>query len=243
MNLFAVNTKNQILADLFVSNEMKSMLSKFDGGAGNQDLKSELFEALLNYPDEKIIDAHSRKEVMNIAVAIVQRMLFQKGSKFHRTYRRTVYEYSEAILNEPEGIEIEQKKQHETNLAKLNNCIQNELDFCERVVIEAYIDEGSKTVVKQKTKLPERSFNQIFSNGVKKIKSGVMGKTIGNYVVFNVEFKIDCEESVNPDNINDIMDEFMEFMKYKLERKNIPSKRKQTNYVKEITEARLKSII
>ena len=243
MNHSAASIKNQILADLFVSKDMKSMLSKFDGGAGNDDLKSELFEALLRYPDEKIIDAHSRNEVMNIAVGIVQRMLFQKGSKFHRTYRRTVYEYSEAILNEPLDEGVEQKVQHEKNLAKLNDCIQNELDFCERVVIQAYIDEGSKTVVKQKTKLPERSFNQIFSNGVKKIKSGVMGKTIGNYVLFNVEFKIDCEDNVNPDNINDLMDEFMEFMKYKLERKSIPSKRKQTNYVKEITEARLKAII
>lgn len=243
MNLSVVSSKNQILADLYVSNEMKSLLSKFDGGAGNDDLKSELFEAMLNYPDEKIIDAHSRNEVMNIAAGIVQRMLFQKGSKFHRTYRKTVYEYSEAIINEADTNDIEHKKQKESNLEKLSNCIQKDLDFCEQVVIEAYLQEGSKTIVKQQTRLPERSFNQIFSNGVKKIKTGVMGKTIGNYVVFNVEFKIDCEENVNPDNINDLMDEFMEFMKYKLERKNIPSKRKQTNYVKEITEARLKSII
>lgn len=243
MNHSIAPSKNQIIADLFVSKEIKSMLSKFDGGAGNEDLKSELFEVLLKYPDEKIIDAHSRKEVINIAVAIVQRMLFQKGSKFHRTYRKTVYEYSEAILNEADTGDIDLKKQKEGNLDKLSNCIQNELDFCEQVVIEAYLQEGSKTVVKQQTRLPERSFNQIFSNGIKKIKTGVMGKTIGNYVVFNVEFKIDCEENVNPDNINDLMDEFMEFMKYKLERKSIPSKRKQNNYVKEITEARLKSII
>lgn len=243
MNLSAVFTKNQILADLFVSSDIKKMLAKFDGGAGNEDLKSELFEALLNYPDEKIIEAHSRNEVMNIAAGIVQRMLFQKGSRFHRTYRRTVYEYSEAILNEADSNDIERKKQKETNLEKLNACIQNDLDFCEQVVIEAYLQEGSKTIVKQQTRLPERSFNHIFNNGVKKIKTGVMGKTIGNYVLFNVEFKIDCEENVTPDNINDLMDEFMEFMKYKLERKSIPSKRKQTNYVKEITEARLKSII
>lgn len=244
MSLSHVPNKNQIIADLYTSKEVASMLAKHDGGAGNEDLKSELFEALLKYPEQKIIDAHSRNELLYIATGIVQRMLFQKGSRFHRTFRRTMYEYSEAILTQADdSAELEYKEKEEAGLNKLQKCLQTDLDFCERVVIESYLLEGTKRRAIEKTTLPERSFKHILSNGMKKIKSGVMGKTIGNYVLFNVEFKIDCEENIDAENINDLMDEFMEFMKYKMERKSIPNKRKQSNYVKEITEARLKSII
>jgi len=244
MNHSPVLNKNQIIADLYTSKEITLMLSKHDGGAGNDDLKSELFEALLKYSEEKIIGAYQRNELLFIATGIVQRMLFQKGSKFHRTFRKTVYEYSEAILTQQEDkSDLEHKKRKEDGLTKLDDCIQNELDFCEQVVIRSYLKEGTQLASIKETKLPERSFFQIYNNGLKKIKSGVMGKTIGNYVLFNVEFKIDCEENVNAENINDLMDEFVEFMKYKMEKKAIPNKRKQTNYIKEIKEARLKSII
>jgi len=244
MNHSPALNKNNIIAELYQSKEIAAMLSKHDGGGGNDDLKSELFLALLNYPDEKIIEAHKRNELLFITTGIVQRMLFQKGSKFHRQFRQTVYEYSEATLRNPDDkTELEYKQRKEDGLHKMQECIQTDLDFCEQVAVQAYLREGTKGMAVKKTGLPERSFRLILNNGIKKIKSGVMGKTIGSYVYFNVEFIIDCEENVNAENINDLMDEFLEFMKYKMEKKSIPNKRSQTNYIKEIKEARLKSII
>ena len=101
MNHSGAYIKNQILTDLFKSRELCEMLGKFDAGAGNEDLKSELFFVLCNQSESKIIELNANKQMMFFATGIIQKMVFQKG-KFYRTYRKTNIELNNNIEIESE---------------------------------------------------------------------------------------------------------------------------------------------
>ncbi len=79
MNPSGAYIKNQILTDLFKSRELCEMLGKFDAGAGNEDLKSELFFVLCNQSESKIIELNANKQMMFLYACVrVQSLLLAK---------------------------------------------------------------------------------------------------------------------------------------------------------------------
>jgi hypothetical protein len=61
-----------ILAEFYQSPDLDKMLSKFNAGAGQDDLKSELFATLCEKKDELIVDLFQKKQLMFYATGIVQ---------------------------------------------------------------------------------------------------------------------------------------------------------------------------
>ena len=237
--------RNQIISELYVSKDIADIIRKHDGGAGNEDLKSELFVALLNTDENKLIEMYRKGELIYFAAGIVRRMIFQTGSKFHRTYRKCFHEYTDALLNEKDESDIEIKIERDKKVKQVHEIYQSELDFCEQAVLTAYLKEGGVTNGSKATGLPMRSFHKILNTAKQKMKTGVNGKLQGNYAVLTVDVLIDCESDLTPENINEMIDEFADYMRLKLEKKTIPTKRqpKNTNIVKEIKPVKLKQII
>ena len=66
---------------------------------------------------------------------------------------------------------------------------------------------------------------------------------MGNYIVVTGEFVLDIPQDVTPDNINDILDETLDYMKMRLEGRMIPSKEKTNGYIKDIKPLKAKKII
>jgi DNA-directed RNA polymerase specialized sigma24 family protein len=229
-----------ILADFYQSAELNKMLSKFNAGGGQDDLKSELFAVLCEKPENTIIDLWSKKQLMFFATGVVQRMIFQKGNRFHRRYRMQVYEYNEAIYEEPND---ESRIEREKQLQELEGAIEKDLHWVERAMIKLHQELGSMEKISKETKISMKQVDRIYKKGKEKIRTAMTGKMIGNYLLVSNEMLIDVPEDVTPDNINDILEEVHEYMMQRLHGRIIPSKSKKNGYIKEIQPIRVKKVI
>jgi hypothetical protein len=75
-----------------------------------------------------------------------------------------------------------------------------------------------------------------------KINDAINGKMIGNYVVASMDIVFDVSESVNAENINDILEEAWEYINYRVNGTKVPSNAIDT-YIKEIKPIKLKRIV
>jgi len=190
-----------ILADFYQSAELNKMLSKFNAGGGQDDLKSELFD---------------------------------------RRYRMQVYEYNEAIYEEPND---ESRIEREKQLQELEGAIEKDLHWVERAMIKLHQELGSMEKISKETKISMKQVDRIYKKGKEKIRTAMTGKMIGNYLLVSNEMLIDVPEDVTPDNINDILEEVHEYMMQRLHGRIIPSKSKKNGYIKEIQPIRVKKVI
>lgn len=229
-----------ILTDFYQSDELNQMLCKFNAGGGQDDLKSELFAVLCEKPENTIIDLWMKKQLMYFATGIVQRMIFQKGSRFHRRYRSEVYEYNEAIYNEPND---EGAKDREKQLQELEQAIDKDLHWVEKAMIRLHQELGSMERISKETKISMKQVERIYKKGKEKIRTAMTGKMIGNYLLVTNEMLIDVPEDVTPDNVNEILEEVHEYMMQRLHGRIIPSKSKKNGYIKEIQPIKVKKVI
>ncbi len=120
------------------------MLSKYDAGAGQQDLKSELFLILSEKPDEFIVELHEKDHLYFYCTRIIQNFIFQKNNQFQRTYRK--------YFSELPDLEHEETKQdkilQEEMLERLEETI-NKLNEVEQTVIRLYLKTGSVKQVRK----------------------------------------------------------------------------------------------
>lgn len=216
------------------------MLAKFNAGGGQQDLKSELFAALCEKEESLICEMHQKGQLLFYATAIVQRMVFQTGGRFSRRYRNQTYEYNEQILNET----LEpQNNDKEIKLQALEDAIENKLHWVEKSILQLHQDLGSIEKISKGTKISSKQIKRIYDKTKEKLRTSVSGKLMGNYIVVTQELILDMPDAVTPDNINDILDETLEYMKQRLEGRIIPSKQKTNGYIKEIQPLRVKKVI
>jgi hypothetical protein len=85
--------------------------------------------------------------------------------------------------------------------------------------------------------------SNIISKAKRKVQTQMSGKLIGSYLHCNLDIIIDVSSVLNPDNAMDLMDEVHEFIKYRIEGQQIPTKTNQDAFIKEIKPARIKKII
>jgi len=236
-DLAASSTK--ILTDLFLSPQIKEMLSKHDAGAGDEDLKSELFLVLCNQPKEKINQMSEDGQLLFFATGIVRRMIFQKNSKFHRTYRKCIYEYEDHHDQQHEEYDVEKDKIE----TEVGEAVDKSLHWVEKSMLKIYLDAGSKKQASELTGIGYRQVSNIISKAKRKVQTQMSGKLIGSYLHCNLDIIIDVSSVLNPDNAMDLMDEVHEFIKYRIEGQQIPTKTNQDAFIKEIKPARIKKII
>lgn len=230
----------KILADLYESEKLNQMLGKFNAGAGQDDLKSELFLVLCEKDENTIIDLWAKNQLMFFATGIVQRMIFQKGNRFNRRYRTKTIEFSEAIFDQPTD---ESKQERESQLQQMEQAIEKELHWVEKAMIKLHQELGSMERISKETKISMKQVDRIYKKGKEKIKTAMTGKVIGNYLLVTNEMLIDMPENVTPDNVNDILEEVHEYMIQRLHGRIIPSKSKKNGYIKEIQPIKVKKII
>lgn len=232
-------TKNQILTIFYSSDELNRMLKKHDGGAGNDDLKSELMLVLCSQPEEKIIELHEKKQLMYFATGIVQRMIFQKGSKFTRTYRKTYLEYTDNHEQEQESYD----KEKDVKEQKVFDVIEKDLHWVEKSMLQIYLQKGGLYKAAQATGIPVRQVSQILKKIRCKIDTAMNGKLVGNYVIGSMEFVLDVNTDVTPETVLDLLDEALDYVKSKLEGVQIPTKNGNDAYFKEIKPIKIKKVI
>jgi hypothetical protein len=233
-------TSRSIISNLWADPKLNDMLSKFNAGAGQEDLKSELFAVLCEKENDFICDLWAKKQLLFYCTGIVQKMIFQPGNRFHRRYRTQSYEYTEAMLNvSDDGYNADK----ESKLQNLEAAIEKDLHWVERSMVKLHQDLGSMERISKATKISMKQVDRIYKKAKEKIKTSLSGKLMGNYIVVTNEFVLDIPQDVTPDNINDILDETLEYMRMRLEGRMIPSKEKTNGYIKDIKPLKAKKVI
>ena len=233
-------TSRSIISQLWSDPKLNEMLSKFNAGAGQDDLKSELFAVLCEKDNDFICDLWSKNQLLFYCTGIVQRMIFQPGNRFHRRYRTQSYEFTEAILNTTDEVYNAEK---EKKLQDLEAAMDKDLHWVEKSMVKLHQDLGSMEKISKVTKISFNQVDRIYKKAKEKLRTSLSGKLMGNYIVVNSEFVLDIPQDVTPDNINEILDETLEYMKMRLEGRMIPSKEKTNGYIKEIKPLKVKKII
>lgn len=233
-------TSRSIISNLWSDPKLNEMLSKFNAGAGQDDLKSELFAVLCEKDESFILDLWSKNQLIYFCTGVVQRMIFQSGNRFHRRYRTQSYEFTEAILNTTDEVYNADK---EKRLQDLETAIDKDLHWVEKAMVNLHQDLGSMEKISKVTKISFNQVDRIYKKAKEKLKTSLSGKLMGNYIVVSSEFVLDIPQDVTPDNINDILDETLEYMRMRLEGRMIPSKEKTNGYIKEIKPLKAKKII
>ena len=233
-------TSRSIISQLWSDPKLNEMLSKFNAGAGQDDLKSELFAILCEKDEAFILDLWAKNQMLFYCTGIVQRMIFQAGNRFHRRYRTQSYEFTEAILNTTDEVYNADK---EKRLQDLETAIDKDLHWVEKAMVNLHQDLGSMEKISKVTKISFNQVDRIYKKAKEKIKTSLSGKLMGNYILVDCEFVLDIPQDVTPDNINEILDETLEYMKMRLEGRMIPSKEKTNGYIKEIKPLKAKKII
>jgi hypothetical protein len=233
-------TSRTIISNLWADPKLNEMLSKFNAGGGQEDLKSELFAVLCEKDNDFICDLWVKKQLLFYCTGVVQRMIFQPGNRFHRRYRTQSYEYTEAMLNiSDDGYNADK----ESKLQNLEAAIEKDLHWVERSMVKLHQDLGSMERISKATKISMKQVDRIYKKAKEKIKTSLSGKLMGNYIVVTNEFVLDIPQDVTPDNINDILDETLEYMRMRLEGRMIPSKEKTNGYIKDIKPLKAKKVI
>ena len=233
-------TSRSIISQLWSDPKLNEMLSKFNAGAGQDDLKSELFAVLCEKDNEFICDLWSKNQLLFYCTGIVQRMIFQPGNRFHRRYRTQSYEFTEAILNTTDE---EYNADKEKKLQDLEAAMDKDLHWVENAMVKLHQDLGSMEKISKVTKISFNQVDRIYKKAKEKLRTSLSGKLMGNYIVVSGEFVLDIPQDVTPDNINDILDETLDYMKMRLEGRMIPSKEKTNGYIKDIKPLKAKKII
>ena len=233
-------TSRSIISQLWSDPKLNEMLSKFNAGAGQDDLKSELFAVLCEKDNDFICDLWSKNQLLFYCTGIVQRMIFQPGNRFHRRYRTQSYEFTEAILNTTDE---EYNADKEKKLQDLESAMDKDLHWVENAMVKLHQDLGSMEKISKVTKISFNQVDRIYKKAKEKLRTSLSGKLMGNYIVVTGEFVLDIPQDVTPDNINDILDETLDYMKMRLEGRMIPSKEKTNGYIKDIKPLKAKKII
>jgi hypothetical protein len=234
-----LQTKSEILAKLWNDSMMQDMLSKFNAGGGAEDLKSELFAVLCEKDEAKLQQMAAAGQLMFYATGIVQRMIFQKNSKFHRMFRGCVYDLMETKV---QAIDDETEKEREVILKSFENAYDN-LHWVEQSILDLYKKEGSLVSIHKKTNISYKEVHKIMGNARTKIMNDVSGKIFGNYIVATMGIIIDCEEDVTPENIIDILEDTLYYLKKQAESRRVPCKSGHKSYIKELKPIRVSKII
>jgi uncharacterized membrane-anchored protein YjiN (DUF445 family) len=233
-------TSRSIISQLWGDPKLNEMLGKFNAGAGQDDLKSELFAVLCEKDNDFICDLWSKNQLLFYCTGIVQRMIFQPGNRFHRRYRTQSYEFTEAILNTTDE---EYNADKEKKLQDLEAAMDKDLHWVENAMVKLHQDLGSMEKISKVTKISFNQVDRIYKKAKEKLRTSLSGKLMGNYIVVTGEFVLDIPQDVTPDNINDILDETLDYMKMRLEGRMIPSKEKTNGYIKDIKPLKAKKII
>jgi hypothetical protein len=80
-------TRDQIVERLFVGKNFNECLSKMEPDHLRDDLKMEVITVVCGWPDDKVIDLHSKGVLEFYVVRVILNMVKSKSSPFYKKYR------------------------------------------------------------------------------------------------------------------------------------------------------------
>ncbi len=165
-------TKNEIIADLYVSKDFNDCINKMHPDHLREDLKSEVMLILLNIPDDKF---NLIENIRYYTVRIIINLIQSKTSPFFKMYRST----NQPL---PEGPKEFQKEQHQDISERVSRELQedkvkeyiNNLYWYDKEIIGLYIKLGNYRAIEKETGIPWESCYSTVRRIIKKIREDVL---------------------------------------------------------------------
>lgn len=88
-------TKNQIIEQLFTGKNFNDCIRKMEPEHLQDDLRMEVIAIVCEWPEEKIIGLHKRKELDFFVVRVILNQIQSNSSPFYRKYRQSLLMYLE----------------------------------------------------------------------------------------------------------------------------------------------------
>lgn len=90
-------TRTQIIEQLFTGKNFNDCINKMEPRRLRDDLKMEVMAIICEWPEEKIIGLHQRKELDFFVVRVILNQIQSNSSPFYKKYRRWIEEYDEQV--------------------------------------------------------------------------------------------------------------------------------------------------
>lgn len=167
--------KNQIISDLYCSKEFNDCINKMEPEHLRDDLRNEVMLILLQVPDEKVLDIHSRNELKFFVARIILNQIQSNTSPFAKKFR-TQFEAMEDVLDKASLIcdasnrgDIIEREHRESKEDIATQEIEN-LYWYERDILKLYGQLGSYRAIETETGIPWESTYSTAKAAIKKIR-------------------------------------------------------------------------
>lgn len=154
-------TKNDIITELYLSENFSSLIKKIKPAHIRDDIRSEVMLLLLSKSDNFVLDLHSRGKLQCYVNKTTMNMV-----KWRRDVSTT--DVIPEVQYEPLNGRVYKEQVEEQALAEINN-----LPMYEREVVKLYIEFGSYRLIAKETRIPHCSIGGTINSAVKKIRQRV----------------------------------------------------------------------
>jgi hypothetical protein len=141
--------KNQIIQDLYLSEDIRNAISKMQPYELQEDLLQEVFLVLCEINEEKIIDMYQNGYLKYFTVRTILNMAKSNRSEFYMKFRR--------LFEEIPTYYQEIKEDYNENIYKKLNEGMKVLHWYEAELLKLYSDNKNLLAISRETKIPYRS--------------------------------------------------------------------------------------
>lgn len=162
--------RNQIIADLYTSEQFNTLINKMHPDHLRDDLRSEVMVILCSKPSELIIAMGDSGELMWYVTRVVLNMVRSNSSKFTKQYRMLFTD----VIPEQQVKELNGRVHREFMEDKVKQYIKQELYWYDKEITEMYMRLGSFQLISKETGIPQMSCYKTVRRVIGKIRREVL---------------------------------------------------------------------
>jgi hypothetical protein len=162
----SVQTKNQIVAELFESRDFNDCLCKMEPSYLRDDLKAEVALILLETQDSKILELNRTNGLKFYTVRIILNLIQSNTSPFFKKFRG----FTTDIIPEKPVEELNGRVQRELTEERAISIIPK-LYWYDREIVELYLKLGNYRAIEVETGIPWESCYKTVQKAIKQIRS------------------------------------------------------------------------
>lgn len=195
-------TREQIIQNLFTGKNFRECIGKMEPAHLREDLMAEVALEICEWPNEKIVDLHSRGRLEFYVAKTVLYMMINKYSPFYKKFRAATIEYNEGSDGWADGsfiegaaqdewidlqghkkgqwrggihVEIDDIQQREIRELSEDRALEaiEQLYWYDQELIKLYIRHGNYRAIEAETGIPWESAYKSIQKSLKQIRCQV----------------------------------------------------------------------
>ena len=211
MSQLQAKTKNQILETLWASPALADAISKVQPEHIREELRSEMFAALCELPDERLQSMSDEGYLLFYTLRMMLTMSRSKRSTFYKKFRRQDEPWDETIAQEPDEPYMD--------LWPFYKNAYKDLPFVEREILKIYSEVGSMQEVSNVTFIPFRTVKEIIAKAKSRMEHAVQ-KHVKMEITLSIPLQLVVIKTMDTDELYDLVENYATHIKRKMQEIN-----------------------